>query len=94
MGLTSSHTPHHVVQDAISSVSHGRGVTINLLKEIHAKTGTFCKTRYYSNKRQHLAADVIELKKLLLEHGYTRSTVNAQLHELIRQNLANGGFQK
>ena len=40
-GLNSTHTPHHVVQDAISPTSHGKGITINLRKDLHELTGTY-----------------------------------------------------
>ena len=31
---------------------------------------------------------------LLKEQGYSRSAINAQLNELIKQNKALGGFEK
>ncbi|GAA4459357.1 hypothetical protein GCM10023189_32960 [Nibrella saemangeumensis] len=105
-GLNSTHTPHHVVQNAISKTTHGKGVTINLSKELHEKTATFKKpTRDVSqailnnsnNKnslRTHLAADIKELRNILGTAGYNRSHVNKQLQELIRQNKMNGGFEK
>lgn len=39
-------------------------------------------------------ADVAELRVLLKKRGYSRSTINAQLNELIKQNKALGGFEK
>ncbi|MBQ4069161.1 MAG: hypothetical protein IJC76_07900, partial [Lachnospiraceae bacterium] len=93
-GLNKTHTAHHVIQDAVSSVSHGKGITINIRKDIHLKTATYGSLRKGLTNRQHLAADVRELKILLKEAGYDRSIINAQLNELIRQNKALGGFEK
>lgn len=55
--LNRTHTPHHVVQDAISNTSHGKGITINIRKDLHELTGTFKKSR-------DLAP--LDLKKILL----------------------------
>ncbi|MHC1748066.1 MAG: hypothetical protein AB9856_06715 [Cellulosilyticaceae bacterium] len=44
--------------------------------------------------RKNLAADALELKKILTDAGYDRSTINRQLKELIRQNEATGNFIK
>lgn len=93
-GLNKTHTPHHAVQDAVSSVSHGKGITINIRKDIHLDTETYGSLRTGLTNRQHLAADVAELRVLLKEQGYSRSTINAQLNELIKQNKALGGFEK
>ena len=93
-GLNKTHTPHHVVQDAVSSVSHGKGITINIRKDIHVNTETYGSLRTGLTNRQHLAADIAELRVLLKEQGYSRSTINAQLNELIKQNKALGGFEK
>lgn len=46
------------------------------------------------SNRQHLNADVAELRVLLKNEGYDRSVINAQLNELIKQNKALGGFGK
>ena len=93
-GLNRTHTPHHVIQDAVSSVSKGKGITINLKKSIHEKTNTYKSIRMGLTNRQHLASDIAELKILLKNEGYDRSVINAQLHELIKQNIALGGFEK
>jgi RHS repeat-associated protein len=105
-GLNSTHTPHHAVQDAVSTTSHGKGPTINLRKDIHEKTVTFGKPRrdvsnaISANKnntnplRVHLAADIKELRTLLKDAGYNSSKVNTQLTELIKQNKATGSFVK
>jgi hypothetical protein len=93
-GLNDTHTPHHVIQDAVSSISHGRGVTINLRKDIHELTETFKARRDLPDLRQHLAFDVKELRNLLKNFGYDRSTINAQLWELVKQNKATGNFVK
>ncbi len=93
-GLNKDYTPHHVVQNAESSVSHGKGITINIPKSLHKETETFCKRRKRASKRDHLAADIKELRKLLTKNGYDRKVVNRQLRELIRQNKALGGFDK
>ena len=95
-GLNKTHTPHHAVQDAISETSHGRGITINIRKDLHELTGTFRKTRDIdpTDLRKNLAADVWELRNILRDAGYDRSTVNRQLQELIRQNKATGNFLK
>jgi len=93
-GLIDTHTPHHVIQDAVSSTAHGRGPTINLRKDIHELTETFKARRDLPNLRQHLAADVKELRKLLKDFGYDRSTINAHLWELVKQNKVTGNFIK
>jgi len=93
-GLNVTHTPHHVVQDAVSPVSHGRGITINIRKDLHLLTETYGYLRKGLTNRQHLAADIAELRKLLKDAGYGRSVINAQLNELIKQNIALGGFDK
>jgi RHS repeat-associated protein len=94
-GLNDTHTPHHVVQDAVSQTTHSRGITINLDRTIHATTGTFRRpARVLPTLRDHLAADVNEMRGLLRSNGYARGRVNRQLRELIRQNKAQGGFDK
>jgi RHS repeat-associated protein len=93
-GLRETHTPHHVVQDAVSGTSHGKGITINIRKDIHANLETTGSKRQHDNLREHLAADVKELRNVLREAGYDRTTINTQLQELIRQNKALGGFSK
>ena len=92
-GLNATHTPHHVVQDAVSVTTRGQGITINLRKDLHELTTTFGLLRNLPTLRDHLAADVNELRKLLRNTGYDRATVHRQLQELIRQNKAAGGFE-
>lgn len=46
-----------------------------------------------TSNRQHLVADIAELRVLLKNEGYSRSVINAQLNELIKQNKALGGFE-
>ena len=101
-GLNKTHTPHHAVQDAVSTNTHSSGVTINLQKGIHKQTATYKRpVRDISGRmsgapganknnknplRVHLAADVKELRNLLKNNGYDQTTINRQLSELIRQN--------
>jgi len=42
-GLAATHTPHHVVQGAVSMTSRYTGVTINLRKHLHGLTRTYGK---------------------------------------------------
>jgi RHS repeat-associated protein len=94
-GLNPTHTPHHVVQDAVSSTKHSQGITINLRKSIHDLTATKGRPkRNLATLREHLAADIFELRKLLRTAGYDRAVINRQLQELVRQNKATGGFAK
>ncbi len=94
-GLNSTHTPHHSVQDAISSTSHSTGVSINMRKDLHAMTRTFRKPVDEGlSQRQHLFKDVWDIKNILNKAGYDRSVINAQLKELIQKNKAVGGFAK
>jgi uncharacterized protein with von Willebrand factor type A (vWA) domain len=95
-GLNVTHTPHHVVQNALSQTTHGRGITINLRKDLHELTRTYSVPidKSVVGLRNNLAADVKDLRKILLNAGYDRNIVNNQLQELIRQNKALGGFDK
>ena len=94
-GLNATHTPHHSVQDAVSGTSHSTGVSINLLKDLHALTRTFRKpVEEGLSLRQHLSKDVWDVKNILTNANYDRSVINAQLKELIRQNKPLGGFTK
>lgn len=38
-GLNATHTPHHAIQDAVSTVSTGKGITINIKQSIHLDCG-------------------------------------------------------
>ena len=84
-GLNSTHTPHHAIQNAVSPTTHGKGITINLRKDLHELTWTYKKpiAKGLTN-RQYLARDIKE--KILGNAGYSRKTINTQLKELIRQN--------
>ena len=86
---TSDHTPHHSVQDAVSPLTHSRGVTINMRKDLHALTRTFRNPNVPElSLRSHLARDVQDIKGILRGAGYDSGTVRTQLRELIRQNKA------
>ena len=75
-GSNATHTPHHAIQDAVSTVSHGKGITINLRKDIHVQTETYGRKRQGLTNRQNLAADIAELRVLLKNAGYERSVIN------------------
>ncbi len=95
-GLNTTHTPHHAVQNALSHTSHGKGTTINMQKSLHEFTRTYKVPidKSVVGLRNNLAADVKDVRKILLNAGYNRSIINPQLQELIAQNKAQGGFQK
>jgi RHS repeat-associated protein len=103
-GLKSSHTPHHAVQHAVGSKKRPDGVTINLDKKLHEQTGSYKKMRKIDKSMQHpnntnihrvhLSKDIRELRELLKYAGYSQQQINKQLKELIKQNKANGGFEK
>ena len=94
-GLNSTHTPHLVVQDSASNTTPGKGITINISKDIHSGLATTSRRmRQLDSLRDHLSADIEELRNVLRGHGHDRSTVNRQLQELIRQNKGLGGFSK
>jgi RHS repeat-associated protein len=64
-GLNPTHTPHHSVQDAVSSTSHSTGVSINMRKDLHALTRTFRKpVEEGLSLRQHLSKDVWDIKNI------------------------------
>ena len=91
-GLNPTHTPHHAIQNAASPTTHGRGITINMRKDLHEKTRTFRRPLDRSlTRRQQLARDVKDLRRILREADYDRSQVNRQLVELIRQNKQQWG---
>ena len=94
-GLNVTHTPHHIVQAAISNAgSRGAGVAINLRKDLHTLTRTFRRPVDLAlNLRTHLARDICDLRRILHAAGYAQATINRQLQELIRQNKALGGFE-
>jgi hypothetical protein len=95
-GLNATHTPHHVVQAAVSlASSRGTGITVNLNKGLHAVTRTFRRPVDATlNLRTHLARDIRDLRGILSGAGYNRGVINRQLQELIRQNKGLGGFGK
>jgi hypothetical protein len=81
--------------DVESATSHGKGPTINIRKSIHEATETMRSRRPSSlTKRQHMAADVRELRRLLLDEGYDPSLVNQSLQELVRQNRLTGVLKR
>ena len=94
-GLDGTHSAHHVLQNAISRVSMDRGITINLIKELHEITRTFRKavekglTPQTASRKRHKRS-----AKILREAGYDRRLINQQLRELIRQNRKLGGLDK
>lgn len=55
------------------------GITINIRKDIHGLTETFGSRRNLDNLRDHLAADVKELRVLLRQNGYDNARINVQL---------------
>lgn len=88
-GLNSTHTPHHAIQNAASPTTHGRGITINLKKDLHDLTWTFKKPMVKGlSHREYLARDIVDLRKILRDAGYSRDVINRQLSELIKQNKA------
>jgi hypothetical protein len=91
-GLNKTHTPHHEVQDAVSDVSHGQGVTINIRKDIHKQTRSFGKNADLGDNRKNLLAGVREMRRLLLDHGYDQRLVNQQLRILIEDNRRAGNI--
>ncbi|WP_242950013.1 RHS repeat-associated core domain-containing protein [Clostridium saccharobutylicum] len=80
-GLLNTHTPHHAVQDAVSKTSHGKGITVNLRKDLHEKTETCKKLRNFdpNDLRKHIAADIYDLRKILEDARYSRDVINTQL---------------
>lgn len=38
--------------------------------------------------REYLARDIVDLRKILRDAGYSRDVINRQLSELIKQNKA------
>ncbi|WP_412503121.1 RHS repeat domain-containing protein [Shewanella chilikensis] len=86
-GLNPTHTPHHAIQNAVSPTTHGRGITINMRKELHELTWTYKKPLVKGlTDREYLARDIVDLRKILGNAGYDRRVINRQLSELIKQN--------
>jgi uncharacterized Zn-binding protein involved in type VI secretion len=86
-GLNATHTPHHAIQDAVSPTTHGRGITINLRKDLHEETWTYRKPLVKGlTDRQYLGRDAKDIRGILRRAGYNRETINRQVGELIRQN--------
>ncbi|WP_424409886.1 RHS repeat-associated core domain-containing protein [Pasteurella sp. PK-2025] len=86
-GLNSSHTPHHAIQNAASPTTHGKGIAINLRKDLHQLTWTYKKPLLKGlTNAQYLARDIKDLRKILSNAGYNKDVINTQLKELIRQN--------
>ena len=95
-GLNTTHTPHHAIADQITPTTHGKGITINMRKDLHEKTRTYKRATKVdpNNLRDNLAADVWDIRHILLEEKYDRHIVNAQLRELIKQNKKTYGLKK
>lgn len=94
-GLADTHTAHHVVQNAVSSVKRGEGIAISMRDELHEQTRTFRRrVDPAPDLRTHLARDINDVRKILKDDGYDQSTINRQLNELIKQNKKLGGFGK
>jgi hypothetical protein len=55
---------------------------------------TSVKPNELRSNRQHLARDIVDLRRILRSYGYGDTLINQQLRELIRQNKALGGFDK
>jgi RHS repeat-associated protein len=85
-GLNATHTPHHVVQDAVSGASHSLGVTINLRRDLHELTRSYGRNADLGSNVRNLAADVRDLRNILRDAGYDRSLVNQQMQRLIELN--------
>jgi RHS repeat-associated protein len=93
-GLNATHTPHHVVQNAVSEKSHSLGVTINIRKDLHEYTRTYGRNADLGDNVKNLAADIRDLRNVLRDAGYDRSLVNQQLRELIQLNRQVGNVPK
>lgn len=85
-GLNATHTPHHVVQNAVSETSHSLGVTINMRKDLRALTRTFGTSADRGSNMLNLAADIRDLRNIFRNAGYDRSLVNQQMRRLIELN--------
>lgn len=86
-GLNATHTPHHAIQNAVSPTTHGKGITINLRKDLHELTWTYKKPLVKGlTERQYLARDAADVRGILKNAGYSRQVVNRQVGELIKQN--------
>ncbi|SKB09758.1 hypothetical protein SAMN02745166_05181, partial [Prosthecobacter debontii] len=85
-GLNATHTPHHVVQNAVSDTSHSLGVTINMRRDLHQLTRSYRKNADLGNNVSNLAADVWDLRNIFRGAGYDRSFVNQQMRVLIDLN--------
>jgi RHS repeat-associated protein len=90
--INNKFTAHHVVQNAVSTVAHDQGITINIRQTLHRMTRTFgrsgvARNLSHAQLRSALGSDVKDLRIILRRAGYDRRTVNRQMRELIRQNL-------
>jgi len=61
-----------MVVDVVSETSHGKGVTINMRKDLHKKTRTYKRNPDLGDNRLNLAADVWDVKRILQDAGYDR----------------------
>jgi hypothetical protein len=85
-GLNATHTPHHVVQNAVSDTSHSLGVTINMRKDLHQLTRSYGRNADLGNNVSNLAADIWDLRTIFRGAGYDSSLVNQQMRALIDLN--------
>jgi hypothetical protein len=92
-GLNETHTPHHMVADAVGGKSHGKGVSINMRKDLHEQTRTYKRNPDLGDNRKNLAADVRDVRNILKNAGYKTSTVNQQMKEVVRQNKNAGNIK-
>ncbi len=92
-GLNATHTPHHVVQNAVSNTSLSLGATINIRKDLHAMTRTFGRNANIGTNALNLAADIRDLRKILRGANYDRALVNQQMRSLIALNREVGNIR-
>jgi hypothetical protein len=91
-GLNRTHTPHHAVQDAVSRTSWDGGVTINIHRDLHRQTRSWCRKVDLGDNTRNLAADILDLRNILREAGYDRSLVNQQMRKIIELNRQVGNI--
>jgi RHS repeat-associated protein len=91
-GLNVTHTPHHVIQDAVSGTSRNLGATINIRKDLHTLTRTYGRNADLGSNVRNLAADVRDLRNILRDAGYDRSLINQQMQRLIELNRQIGNI--
>jgi hypothetical protein len=86
---------HHVPQAALGIVSREDGITITPSRRLHSLTRTFGGRAIVGlMNRQHLAADIWDLRGILRQAGWKTSKLNRQLADVIERNLRLGSFDK